>query len=647
MVWKIFLFSGKNAHHPNHTYLIGKPLSKQISFSNILLRVGRVGAELDLPLRTLFGLGSIDELMIIGFTEMSCDSLKCMTYNANLDFALSLFDTYPSINEITIYSNDENLLHYGRNTDRIDSLIREKKLLLHHVSENQRIIHAKAYSFYKAEECKLVAIGSSNFTRASNRNIELMVIHEPPLSEDLLNLWENVKSLSEELALPAAEPPPFIYQYDTQTIFEIDPVLLEGLWDHQKVILQWLARKQRSIVNIPPGTGKTLIGLRYIHMLASNKKDLTTIILVPTLTLLNQWLEILEDAGFEAIEGSTNPESFRRFLSAPEDNILVTLYSRFWDVKDQISKGLGLIQPPCLLLADECHRMYRRLDDLFDFTKQLETNDVEYFHLGLSATIDTFNPDLMDSYIEYCGGKSTHFDISLPSFYSKWNYRNPNRPILKEFTYVSYFCRLSESEMEEYKRLTRQVGMQSRQVDVNGENPATAALRRANHVRSTESGKRILLTLLGESVKDINAKTSLIFVQTNDIAENVRNFLTNHADWASSASAYVYDSKRDPDYRAYAMKQFTNKHGFCLISERMLAEGFDLPSVSLVLLHGSYVSERDWIQKIGRAIRYDPKTPDEQAKIIDIVFCDSSGSVLPMEEERWSILSSISSTEVL
>ena len=74
----------------------------------------------------------------------------------------------------------------------------------------------------------------------------------------------------------------------------------------------------------------------------------------------------------------------------------------------------------------------------------------------------------------------------------------------------------------------------------------------------------------------------------------------------------------------------------------MLSEGFDIPKISRVILHGSDKSERDWIQKAGRALRYDNKNPESIAEIIDIVFHDPDNSPLSIEQERFNVLSSIS-----
>jgi superfamily II DNA or RNA helicase len=137
-------------------------------------------------------------------------------------------------------------------------------------------------------------------------------------------------------------------------------------------------------------------------------------------------------------------------------------------------------------------------------------------------------------------------------------------------------------------------------------------------------------------------RSTIVFVQTNAIAARLQSFITSQPGWNPEASIYIYDSYHEDDYRSYALEQFKRHFGFCLISEHMLSEGFDLPKVDSVILHGSNKSPRDWIQKIGRAIRYDPADPDSVADIVDVVFCDSIGEPLDLERERYECLTAIS-----
>ncbi len=612
-----------------------------------------MGPKIELPdaesipfsgnLGIIFGLNTLDRLFEYGFIQHPSTIMHCMTFNANLDYVVKLFESYPTLGKLVLFANNEKIVHSGKNTDKIVSLIKNGQLAIHYMSGNQQILHSKIYAFYNETECTLVAVGSPNLTHNSNRSIESLLIVRSPIPNEILETWNNVpSSLQYKLQFEPEQPPPFVFTQDMDSILQLDTRITRGLWEHQRVILEWLSNKRRSIVNIPPGTGKTTIGLRYLSLLASKESDLTTIVLVPTLTLVSQWLEILRNASFDAFEGGTTSESLEEYLCAPEGRILVTLYSRFWKLCDKIALELCTVNAPCLLIADECHNLYTNFARLNEFTEKIEREDIPYYHIGLSATIDTFQTHLMDDYLSYCGGEESRFNISLPSFYNLWNDLNPGRPILKEIEYKPYLCRLTSTEMEEYNRLTQKVGMQSSMKTLEEGQNLSAAIERARFVRSTSSGVTMLKEILDDSISEINKRSSIIFVQTNEIAEAIRSYITSHNQWDLNASAYVYDSSRNDQYLNYAMEKFRKNQGFCLVAERMLAEGFDLPSISLIMLHGSYTSERDWIQKIGRAIRYDPLHPNDFAKIIDIVFCTPKGSVLPMERERYDTLLSIS-----
>ncbi len=583
----------------------------------------------------------MEDLLKIGLDELASDTLYCISYNVNLDYVLSLFNSFSYLNRVVIYANSEMITHSGKNTDQIVSLIKKGVLRIHHTSSNRLLIHSKAYAFHKEEICVLAGIGSPNLSSKSNQSFEVLTIFRNPVPDPIISIWNQIPSLTGGILQFTKDPPPFIFKSPPSVLFDIDPNIIEGFWEHQKIIMDWLSSRGRSIVNIPPGTGKTKIALAYARHLIESKTDLTTIILVPTKTLIGQWISILEEVGFEVYEGGTEASSFTDYLGAPEGRFLVTLYNRFWENSDYIIRELSIIKVPCLLIADECHHLYSRLEDLFRDTLNFENGGMEYHHIGLSATIDTFYENLKEDYLSYCGGPDSQFCIELAPFYSLWNDIN-DRPILKEIEYIPVLCKLSNQEMERFKQLSKYIAIQSAGVGPNGEIMGSAAVQRARFVRETESGIRSLRLLLDQAIPLINEQSSLIFVQKNSIAVEIRNYITNHNLWDRDASAYIYDSHQRQKYLDYAMDRFKANKGFCLIAERMIAEGFDLPSISLVILHGSHRSERDWIQKVGRAIRFDPNNPNDFARVLDVVFCDPNGNILEMEQERYNTLTAIS-----
>lgn len=589
-----------------------------------------------------------------GLEVRECNKIECITYGANLNFVLDLFDKYRSLEEVSIYSNDEQVsLGTARNRDRVQELYEKRKLKVYHMSIDERTIHAKVYRFSKDSTVQFMAIGSPNLTSSSNSSYEsLLYVDDLELCN---KIWEEIESLRLSHVEPQLEGQPIGEGQPAGLIdsapsclytlapieFPIDKKYFDGLWKHQQDILSWLATRSTSIINIPPGTGKTKIATRYLKYLFEARKNFTAIIIVPTTTLVNQWMDRLTADGFSAQEWGTSLDGLGTYLASPEGKIIVTLYSRFVDQYRNYSERIGIISPNLIVILDECHNTYELLGELRDFRVLAASNVEKVYFMGLSATIDSFKTAKVNEFIDLMGGRESHRKISLERFYSYWNEINPN-PILKQIRYIPLKYSLTDAEMEQLRRYTRHVIIERARETLSEATDYTAAIRRAQWLRGLEGGIGVLRDYISAHIDTLAEKSTIFFVQTGEMAEDLQGFVTSQQGWDPNASVYVYDSHHDLDYRKYSLEQFKKHIGFCLISERMLSEGFDLPKVDMVFLHGSHRSPRDWIQKIGRAIRYNPNEPDSVAEIIDVVFCDSTGQPLGLEEERYNILRSIS-----
>jgi len=584
-----------------------------------------------------FGLNVVKNVMKMGFEDYDSDHLDCVSYNVNLDYVCDLIEEY-GVN-INIYSNSENMTFNVGNKFRILSFYDEGKIKFFHVSENIGIIHAKIYRFIKDGKLSFLAIGSPNFTRSSNNNIEsVVIITDKKFSDDI---WGNVVSTHTIFNVNLNESLPDSLEEKIELDFNFDTNLLTNLWLHQKQILQWMANKPNSIINIPPGTGKTRIALKYIEHIFNNDEFITVLILVPTTALVNQWLGILKDEGHICYEMKNNFNNLISYFPNPNRKIIVTLYSRFNVLYEHLYQRYRIIRPNLMIIHDECHTAYGNIDIHKDFIKRINRYNGNIYKIGLSATLDTFNIFEMKRYIDYMGGEKNRFDISLPSFYSKWNDEN-DRPILKPIKYIPLKYCLSKEEYKKYMEYGSKIAAQMSITNIENESIATAAIQRAMWLRSLNGGINVLKNYIITHMEIFKEKSTLIFVQTNEIAKKIQKLITTQPAWNRNASMYIYDSSKPHSYREYALEEFKGSLGFCLISERMLAEGFDLPKIDSIILHGSHRSERDWIQKVGRGIRFNPDDPSSIATVIDVVFCDELGDPLPLEIERYEVLSSIS-----
>jgi len=587
------------------------------------------------------GLNVLQRMLSKGLLSLLCDELECMSYNVNLDLVLRFFDKYPNLKKVSIWSNTEKTTYSQRNLNKLTNLIEEKRIIFYHVPENINSIHAKIYVFKKDSHIKFLAIGSPNLSDHSNQNFESIIYIQD--ETDSKSIWNEIPKIFRDLNIFPNNSPPIQLHSSGFDENEMNLKFLEGLWEHQKAALNWLATKRFSIVNIPPGTGKTEIAFRYLQYLFEEDQELTSIVLVPTLTLIDQWKERLERVSISNSEMGTTLGELSAYFADPGHHVLVTLYSRFFDKYRDYQKKAKILKPNVLLILDECHNTYGHLNDLLNFRELIESFGGKVYCIGLSATIDSFREQEVTDFIDLMGGKENRFEISLQSFYTHWNNLN-STSVLKPIRYrpTKYF--LSDKEMDEYREYSKKIAIEMSKKTIAGKNDGSAAVNRARWLRGLQGGIASLENYIIAHMDSFSDRSTIIFVQTNEIAERLQRFIIRQPGWSPEASIYIYDSTKDKDYLSYALNQFRKNLGFCLISEKMLSEGFDLPKVDQIILYGSDRSPRDWIQKVGRAMRFDKRDPNSIADIIDIVFCDNNGKTLSMEIERYECLTAIGQT---
>ncbi len=593
----------------------------------------------DTTIKHDLGLNVLQRMFAKAFDHFQCDEFECISYNVNLDIIIRLFEKYPELLKVRLWSNTEKVSYSPKNKATVLELIEKEKIIFFHVSENEIIIHSKMYNFKKNGQTQFAAIGSPNLSEGANQNFEsLIYIFEQKICDQI---WESIPKKYSVLNVNTQENPPSQFYHTKTSEIKLDAKIVNGLWAHQKAILEWQVNRQLSIVNIPPGTGKTEIAFAYLRNLFANDKNFTVIVLVPTTTLIKQWSDRLKKNDISCSEWGNNLTNLGNYLANPHQKVLVTLYERFFNQYLEYIKNAKIIKPNIVLILDECHNCYGHIEDLRKFRHLIETYGISFCAVGLSATIDSFKILEVNNFIDFMGGNQNRFNISLQSFYSHWNTLNPTK-VLKKIKYTPIKYCLNASEMDKLSKFGRKIAIEMGRSTLGNNNESTAAIQRARWLRGLKGGVDALKNYISLNIDGFTDKATVIFVQTNEIASDLQSFITSQPGWNPESSIYVYDSTRDQEFLSYAMKQFSKRLGFCLISEKMLSEGFDLPKIGKVILHGSDKSPRDWIQKIGRAMRYDSKDPESIAEIVDVVFCEPNGNPLTLENERYEVLKSIS-----
>ena len=358
----------------------------------------------------------------------------------------------------------------------------------------------------------------------------------------------------------------------------------------QDAIENWCLEKRGSIV-LPTGAGKTIIGLKIIEIVNS-----PTLIIVPTLDLIEQWTNILSQ-NFNIEIGS---------IGGGTENIQPITVSTY---DSAYIKGQSIGNKFLLLVFDEVHHLpapsYRLIAETF----------VAPFRLGLTATIE--REDRLDEDFPYLIGKNT-FHITANEL-AKNNYL-ANYTIEKKQTFMSAEEYLKYKEnMEVYHSCLKKIGLKMnshnafrRLIMISSKNilarRALIARNKAIDIALNSKSKIDEIRKLLRENKDIK---TIIFTQHNKLVYEISNiFLIPFITYKSSKEERqdVINGFKDGRYNA-------------IVTSKVLDEGIDVPDAQLGIIVSGTGSSREFIQRLGRLLR--PKNDNNQARLVEII---SSGT---------------------
>ncbi|MGC8582167.1 MAG: DEAD/DEAH box helicase family protein [Thermoproteus sp.] len=351
----------------------------------------------------------------------------------------------------------------------------------------------------------------------------------------------------------------------------------------EEALGNWL-RSKRGVVVMPTGAGKTYVAIEAIARLGQS-----ALVVVPTIELLRQWERRLSEY-FPGRVGVWYGEEKRELC------ITVTTYDSAYVAVEH----LGNRYP--LLVFDEVHHLpsesYRQIAELSPAP----------YRLGLTATperaddLHLFLPELVGPVV---------YKMAISEAAGKY---------LAEFDVEVVKVGLSEEEMRRYKELEKIYKGYIRAKGLRFKSPSdfgklvVLAGRSAEARRALEAWhemRRILFESKGkvDAVADILKKHPdgkiLIFTEYTALAREVsRRYLIPEV---------TYDM---PDQeRELVMEMFRRGEVRALVTGRVLDEGVDVPDVDVVVILGGTSSSRQYIQRIGRALRLKP----HKAKIYEVV----------------------------
>ncbi len=347
----------------------------------------------------------------------------------------------------------------------------------------------------------------------------------------------------------------------------------------------WNKAGNRGVLVLPTAAGKTFIALKAIAEL-----QVQTLIVVPTLDLIDQWRKRIQDKlGIETgvIGGG---ENIIRMVT-------VSTYDSAYIQAEHLGNQF------LLLIFDEVHHLaspgYMQIAEIY----------MAPYRMGLTATYARV--DQRHELLAPLVGDPV-YSIAIEELAGEH---------LAPYTHEKLSVDLTEEEQKIYSDemavfrgyLTkRNITIRSaadfqRFIMATGRDPAArAALLARNHAMKVALNSEAKLSLLSEKLDDYRDEKVLIFTLHNELVYNIsRRFLI---------PAITYQTPREE--RREILMNFGNGKYRAIVTSQVLDEGVDVPDASVGIVLSGTGSTREYIQRLGRILR---KVEGKTARLVEII----------------------------
>lgn len=351
----------------------------------------------------------------------------------------------------------------------------------------------------------------------------------------------------------------------------------------EKALEAWMGADRRGIAKVVTGGGKTVFAELCMSKVLAEEDTPRFIILVPTLSLLDQWTLSLEDEFNVAAKDIALWSGGKKPKEPSAFNIAVINSARA--LIGKMTSG----DQPTMLIVDEVHRAASS-----ENAKALEGEFVAT--LGLSATPERQFDDLFEEVLApRIGPIIFEYDIIAAA----------KDGILSRFETINVEFELLADELDAYNDLTARIARRRAMVAADDDEILEALLRKRARVSAMATMRVPLSVRLCEQHK--GART-LIFHEDIGAAQNIYQTLIarNHA-------ATMYHSRIAGPRRRENLRMFKKGIFDVLVCCRALDEGLNIPEVEVAIIASSTSSTRQRIQRLGRVLR--PHASKDKASV--------------------------------
>jgi len=373
------------------------------------------------------------------------------------------------------------------------------------------------------------------------------------------------------------------------------------LRDYQRDALDsWMQAGNRGTVVLPTGAGKTVVAVGAI-----GKLQTPTLVVVPTLDLMEQWRRVLATE-FELEIGAYGGG----------DNILspltVSTYDSAYLRAAELGNRFGLV------VFDEVHHLpaagYRHIAEMF----------LSPARLGLTATYER-EDGLHSELLRLIGGKV--YALAVQDLAEEH---------LSSYEVAHVFVDLMPDEAAEYERqyatftnylARRNVALRtprdfSRFIMRSARDPeARKALLARNRALDIALNSRAKMEALKELLLEYPHDQTIIFTQHNKLVDRIAcTFLIPAITHTTSKveRREILDNFHDGVYRI-------------IVTSKVLDEGVDVPDATQAIILSGTGSSREFIQRLGRVLR---KREGKHARLTEIVTRDTTETNISRRRKR-------------
>lgn len=396
---------------------------------------------------------------------------------------------------------------------------------------------------------------------------------------------------------------------------------------------------QKGLFAMATGTGKTLTSLNCLLEIYNKFKYYQALILVPTITLVEQWEDECKRFNFSHIikVSSKNngwrseiddiklKESLAQSDDLPPSFIIIATYASFSRESSfkQLMSLSKKTQRQMLLIADEAHNIGApNIISKLDRVKILR-------RIGLSATPERqFDDKGNNAIMQFfgCDGKYT-FEYSMKDAI--------DNGFLCRYKYFPHVVRLNEEEMAEYRKISLQL------VKFYNINEGTflgaddilmrLLLKRKRIIHKAQNKEEVFRQIVKQRFEECgNLKYTLVYVPEGVQLDSSVQYATtddpiDDADVDKLIDKYtqiIQEISPTTTVRKFVsgiqdrdevLRKFSTGETEVLTSMKCLDEGVDVPRSELAIFCASTGNPRQFIQRRGRILR---KHPDKYIAII-------------------------------